>query len=280
MIGCMPESERLKEARQAFGDVNRSRESHDRRLEDFNVDIRKNSALRNRSLVLSSFAGLVTSAGLLGAASGLQHVDGRAGLPAMITGQLLLQAIAGGGAVAYTVCLALTFERIVYDVELKRELWEIENHLTGEIQEMVAIYKSQGFSEDDALMITRVFAKHRTPFANLMMVEELGYSRLEPPCPREAVVDAAVPAAVGYTMGCLLPLAPLLARRLCASRIQEVMLCTLTMGGVLVSAAQSEVFYGGYASKVKALKVIACNLSAVGVVFGAARLVSQLFRSA
>ncbi|ESL06833.1 hypothetical protein TRSC58_05486 [Trypanosoma rangeli SC58] len=276
----MPESERLREARRAFGDVNRSRESHDRRLEDFNVDIRKNSALRNRSLVLSSFAGLVTAAGVLGATSGLQHVNGRCGFPAVITGQLLLQSIAGGGAVAYTVCLALSFERTVYDVELKRELWEIENHLAGEIQEMVAIYKSQGLSEGDALTITRIFARHREPFANLMMVEELGYSRLEPPCRREAVVDAALPAAVGYTMGCLLPLVPLLGRRLCASRVQALVLCMLTMGSVFVSVAQSEVFYGSYVRNSRALKVIACNLSAMGAVFATARAASQFFSSA
>ncbi|RNF06106.1 hypothetical protein TraAM80_04102 [Trypanosoma rangeli] len=275
----MPESERLKEARRAFGDVNRSRESHDRRLEDFNVDIRKNSALRNRSLVLSSFAGLVTAAGVFGATSGLRHVNDKCGFPTVITGQLLLQSIAGGGAVAYTACLALSFERTVYDVELKRELWEIENHLAGEIQEMVAIYKSQGLSEGDALTITRIFARHREPFANLMMVEELGYSRLEPPCRREAVVDAALPAAVGYTMGCLLPLAPLLARHLCASRVQVLVLCMLTTGGVFVSVAQSEVFYGSYVSNSKVLKVIACNLSAMGAVFGAARAASQFFSS-
>ncbi|EKG04578.1 hypothetical protein TCSYLVIO_004364 [Trypanosoma cruzi] len=274
----MHEYKHLNEARRAFGNAQRSREIHERGLEKFNIEIRKNSALRNRSLVLSSFGGLLSAAGVLGATSGLQQVGGRGFARATLIGQLLLQAVTGGGAAAYTVCLGLVFERLVYDIELKRELWEIENHLVGEIQEMVAIYKAQGLSEDDALMVTRVFAKHRKRFANLMMVEELGYSRLEPPCRREAFVDAAVPAAIGYTMGCLLPLVPLLARRLCASRTHEIGLCTLALGSVFVSVVQSEVFYGGYASKLKTVKVIACNLSAVGVIFGIARVASYFFR--
>lgn len=274
MVKC--EDQRLKETRRAFGDAKLSRETHDITLENFNIDIRENSALRNRSLVLSALAGLMCSAGVLGATSCGLRTDRGGGIRTALLGSVVMQAIAGGVAVAYTTGLALVFERIVYDIELNRELWEIENHLTGEIQEMVAIYMAQGLTEDDALMVTRVFAKRKTAFANLMMVEELGYPRLEPPSRREALVDAAVPAVIGYATGSLLPLIPLGWQRPTAVRVETVGLCVLAAGGVAVSFALSEVFYGSYANRKKELKIIASNLAVMGVIFGAARLASCL----
>ncbi|ORC90282.1 uncharacterized protein TM35_000093320 [Trypanosoma theileri] len=280
-----------REACRAYGDPLRSREVHELKMEDFNLDIRENSALRNRSLVLSTLAGLISAAGVLGDVYCFPVSDGSSQALAVFAKQMLIRAILGGVAVGYTTCCALVFERVVYDIELSRELWEIDNHLTGEIQEMVAIYRAQGFSEDDALIITRVFAKHKVAFANLMMVEELGYSRLEPPSGREAVVDAAIPAAIGYAAGWILPLLPLalpgLSRRhpnirgshtaVAAVPItgHTLAISTLAAAAIAVSVAQSEVFYGGYTSTRKALKVILWNLTAAGAVYGLSRVVTS-----
>lgn len=271
------EGQRLKNARQSFGNAEHSREMHNQTLENFNLDIRKNSALRNRSFALSAFAGLVFSAGVLGTTTRLLQAGDGGIFRGVITRLLIAQAIAGGISIAYTSGLTLVFERIVYNIELKRELWEIENYLDGEIQEMVAIYRAQGLSKDEAMIVTNIFARRKASFANLMMVEELGYSRLEPPSPLEALVDAAVPAAIGYAAGSLPPFLPLVARRLSAAQVEVAGLCVLAVGTVTVSVALLDVFYGGYANRTREAKVALLNLFAVGVIFGAARMTSCLF---
>ncbi|CCD13131.1 unnamed protein product [Trypanosoma congolense IL3000] len=264
------------DARMAFGDPKRSRDVHDSRMERFNVEIRKNSALRNRALVSASLVGLSCAAGAIGALLG----SGRTRYKGMWLDQCLgpiviAHAISGGAAIAYTVCRSLAFERNVYNVELDRELWEIENHIVGEIQEMVAIYRAQGLSEDEAYSITRTFAKHPQVFANLMMVEELGYSRLEPPAWREAIVDAAIPAGVGYTAGWVLPLLPLITTGLGSARSEVLSVCTLAAGTVVVSVGQSEVFFGGYTSLRKTFESIAWNLAAVSAISGLMYVLSR-----
>ncbi|KAG8347814.1 putative VIT family [Trypanosoma vivax] len=263
------------DVRRVFGDPARSRELHDRRMECFNVEIRQNSALRNRSLVVSSLVGLTSSAGVLGALCNTSLVEhGEAARS--IT--LLVNATIGGIAIAYAVFRTLIFERVVYDIELKRELWEIDNHLGGEIQEMVAIYKAQGLSEDDATTITRIFAKHKSAFANLMMVEELGYSRLEPPGCREAIVDAAIPGTIGYTLGWMLPLFPLTIKCISVGQRELLSRCVLVIGTAAVSVAQSVVFYGSYLSVQRVAISMVWDLSATAILFGVARTAMGLLR--
>nr|CCC47223.1 conserved hypothetical protein, fragment [Trypanosoma vivax Y486] len=248
------------DVRRVFGDPARSRELHDRRMECFNVEIRQNSALRNRSLVVSSLVGLTSSAGVLGALCNTSLVEhGEAARS--IT--LLVNATIGGIAIAYAVFRTLIFERVVYDIELKRELWEIDNHLGGEIQEMVAIYKAQGLSEDDATTITRIFAKHKSAFANLM---------------REAIVDAAIPGTIGYTLGWMLPLFPLTIKCISVGQRELLSRCVLVIGTAAVSVAQSVVFYGSYLSVQRVAISMVWDLSATAILFGVARTAMGLLR--
>jgi len=58
--------------------------------------------------------------------------------------------------------------------ERKRELWECENYIEGEIEEMVKIYTDKGMSEKDASIIVTTMSKYRDIFVDTMMVEELG----------------------------------------------------------------------------------------------------------
>jgi len=58
--------------------------------------------------------------------------------------------------------------------EVKREKWEMDNNLQGEIQEMVDLFVSKhNMSEADATKIVNAYAKYPDPFLKLMMVEEL-----------------------------------------------------------------------------------------------------------
>lgn len=58
--------------------------------------------------------------------------------------------------------------------EKKRELWEVDNNLEGEKQEMVEVYKARGLSEEDSRSLTETISKNREAFVSIMMIEELG----------------------------------------------------------------------------------------------------------
>jgi len=60
--------------------------------------------------------------------------------------------------------------------EFKRERWEVDNYLEGEIREMCEIYTmKKGFSQQDAESVMRIFAKYPKAFVELMCVDELGF---------------------------------------------------------------------------------------------------------
>jgi len=58
--------------------------------------------------------------------------------------------------------------------ERRREEWECDNFLEGEIEEMVELYKAKGIQEDVAREIIVILARNRKVFVDVMMAEELG----------------------------------------------------------------------------------------------------------
>ncbi|KAG5473588.1 hypothetical protein LSCM4_03658 [Leishmania orientalis] len=287
MVDCT--SDRQYQARCAYGNVEKSIEIHGAKMETFNVDIRKNGAMRNRAMVLSSLAGLCAAAGTVAVAVGSPHwlaaLRGVRSVPCM-----LLWTVAGGVCLAYVSTSSFSFERAIYDLELRRELWEIDNHLSGELQEMLSIYKGQGLTEEEALIVTRIFARQKTVFANLMMVEELGYSRLEPPTTSEAVMNVGVPALVGFVVGVLTPLFCLMGALHSVSSSQGSStgsdcgsgvtgLSGLTtrakmlgagvfcMCNAVLSFVQTEVFFGAYAHTPELINTAVSNAVGIGSVF-------------
>jgi len=60
--------------------------------------------------------------------------------------------------------------------ERRREEWEVDNFVEGEIEEMVQLYISKGVPEDNARKIMQIFAKDKKIFVDIMMAEELGIS--------------------------------------------------------------------------------------------------------
>lgn len=276
-------SDRQRLAREAFGNPEKSMEVHGVTMETFNLDIRKNGAIRNRALVLSSLAGLCVSAGVVAVA---------VGAPDMLhtmwklrnTSKVLVWTIAGGVSIAYVVTSSFSFERQIYDLELKREVWEIENHLSGELQEMISIYRGLGLSEEEALIVTRIFARQKMLFANLMMVEELGYSRLEPPTTSEALMNAGVPAVLGFVVGLVTPLVPLMGVLTRAANVGPAGLTTraklLGVGvflacNALLSYIQTEVFFGAYAHAPVLLRTTLSNAVGIGGVYGLSYMASR-----
>lgn len=64
--------------------------------------------------------------------------------------------------------------------ERKRESWECEHYIEGEINEMVELYVGKGMSEEDASQVVGIMSKYRDIFIDTMMVEELGLMAVDP----------------------------------------------------------------------------------------------------
>jgi len=57
--------------------------------------------------------------------------------------------------------------------EKRREEWEMDNFREGEIQEMIDIYMSKGFTPEDAKLVIETMAKYEGFFVDVMMQQEL-----------------------------------------------------------------------------------------------------------
>lgn len=225
-------SSRQQEARKAVGLPASSIQVHNHPIEPFSIEIRRNSAIRDRSFVLSASLGLLHASAVLGWAAGLHvHRFGNRVCPCGGTSPSSvntftisshtpyfkggLSTLMGMGSICgsgLAVCLlaSCAMERRVYELEFRRELWEIHNFRDGEITEMVDIYCGMGLEAREARMVVDIFAKASPSiFAQLMMVEELGYPRLPPPTTGEALQHAFLPTLLGYTLGVTVPLIPL-----------------------------------------------------------------------
>eukprot|EP00698_Gefionella_okellyi_P007739 TRINITY_DN1891_c0_g1_i1.p1 TRINITY_DN1891_c0_g1~~TRINITY_DN1891_c0_g1_i1.p1 ORF type:complete len:299 (-),score=63.86 TRINITY_DN1891_c0_g1_i1:972-1868(-) len=58
--------------------------------------------------------------------------------------------------------------------ERKRERWECDNYLEGEIEEMIEFYEKKGLSNPDATRVVELLSKDKDIFVDFMMIEELG----------------------------------------------------------------------------------------------------------
>eukprot|EP00455_Lapot_gusevi_P047481 TRINITY_DN6422_c0_g1_i3.p1 TRINITY_DN6422_c0_g1~~TRINITY_DN6422_c0_g1_i3.p1 ORF type:complete len:267 (+),score=17.36 TRINITY_DN6422_c0_g1_i3:130-930(+) len=91
--------------------------------------------------------------------------------------------------------------------EKKRELWELENFPEGEIREMIELYVSKGFSQEDAQAVMNILVKNQSFFIDHMLVQELN---LMPPDPELSPARHGVAVFVSYLVAGLLPFLPLL----------------------------------------------------------------------
>lgn len=206
---------------------------------------------------------------------------------------LLLTGLLGGMGMAMLLTVNSASERHVYDLEYQRELWEIQNHVDGEREEMIEIYSGLGLAESDAALVTNVFARYSPAmFAQLMMVEELGYARLPPPTTSEAVLHAAVPTMVGYTLGLTIPLMPLflvlpwrhvgpcigITNEEAAARGTLALSAALIAAGCIAEgAARASVFLGSYAEhRTRILAALSTLTGAVSLFSGAYLVVRRL----
>jgi len=59
-------------------------------------------------------------------------------------------------------------------LERRREEWETDNFIEGEVAEMIEIYEKKGVSKENATRIMELLSKNKQAFVDIMMAEELG----------------------------------------------------------------------------------------------------------
>ena len=157
------------------------------------------SGLVVRDIVIGMADGLTVpfalAAGLTGAASISTSIIVTAGLAEIVAGSI---AMGLGGY------LAGRSDVEHYDSEYKREIYEIEELLDHEKDEVMEILETYGLTREESIPIVESLARRPKDFADFMMKFELG---LEKPDPRRALRSGG---AIGgaYIVGGLIPLSP------------------------------------------------------------------------
>lgn len=82
--------------------------------------------------------------------------------------------IADGISMGVGDYLSTKSEREYYDLEKRRETWEVNNHPKGEIDEMIEVYEKNGFSKEDSKKMVKLLSKNKKFWVKTMMHEELG----------------------------------------------------------------------------------------------------------
>lgn len=124
-----------------------------------------------KSVVFGGLDGIITTFAIVASVQGAQQ-----GLNVvLITGvaKLLGDGLAMGLGDAISEGAEISHIR----QERKREAWEYANHAEGEVREMVEIYKTKGFTEEEARTVIRTMTKkpeYADYFVDHMVLQELG----------------------------------------------------------------------------------------------------------
>ncbi|MFQ5946215.1 MAG: VIT1/CCC1 transporter family protein [Anaerolineae bacterium] len=125
----------------------------------------------------SQYIGEVVYGGLDGIITTFAVVSGVAGAQLGAPVVLILglaNLLADGFAMGTGAYLSAKSEGELYDREWEREAWEVEHFPEGERAELYEIYRSQGYSDEDAHRLVEIKAKDPQRWIRSMMVEELG----------------------------------------------------------------------------------------------------------
>ena len=163
-------SKRVEDARKAFGkkDLQAARAAHDP------AKIRR--AAEHHGGTGSQYLGEMVYGGLDGIITTFAVVSGVAGAQLGANIILILGAanlFADGFSMAVGSYLSTKSEQEYYQREKERESWEVDHFPEGERAELVEMYRSQGYSDEDAATLVTIKSKNRKRWIQAMMIEEL-----------------------------------------------------------------------------------------------------------
>lgn len=165
-------SKRLENARQAYinKDKQASAQAHDPK-------IIARAAEEQHGGEKSQYIGELVYGGLDGIITTFAVVSGVAGAKLDASVILILglaNLFADGFSMATGAYLSSKSEQEYYNKEREREKWEVDHFPEGEKQELFELYKSQGYSTDDASKMVEIKSRDKERWVDAMMVEELG----------------------------------------------------------------------------------------------------------
>ncbi|MBE0698449.1 MAG: VIT1/CCC1 transporter family protein [Anaerolineaceae bacterium] len=163
-------SKRIDEARKAFDkkDIQAAKAAHDL------AKIKR--AAEHHGGTGSQYLGEMVYGGLDGIITTFAVVSGVAGAQLGANIILILGAanlFADGFSMAVGSYLSTKSEQEYYQREKERESWEVDHFPDGERAELVELYRSQGYSDEDAQTMVKIKSKDRERWIRSMMIEEL-----------------------------------------------------------------------------------------------------------
>lgn len=169
-------SKRLEEARKAFGkgDQQASALAHTHKA--------ISQATEHHGGAGSQYLGEMVYGGLDGIITTFAVVTGVAGAQLGTSIILILglaNLLADGFSMATGAYLSTKSEQEYYRKEWQREAWEVEHFPDGERMELMDVYRSRGYSEDDASQLVEIQSREPTRWVNSMMLDELGMMKDE-----------------------------------------------------------------------------------------------------
>ena len=87
--------------------------------------------------------------------------------------------LADGFSMSAGAFLSTKSEQERYQGELEREYWEVENFPDAERQELIEIYRQEGFSEEEANQLVEIISRDDDRLVDRMMSDELGLEKIE-----------------------------------------------------------------------------------------------------
>lgn len=159
-----------RSARGAFaeGNVAKSKLAHEAKKQGVAGEEKPGEDKYLKSAIFGGVDGLTTSFAFISAA--IASNSDIVQLCTLGVAQLLAGAI-GMGVGEYLSCQT---ENEKAKWEQQRERWEVENNPTGEIEEMVDIYKGKGMAEEDARLVASTISKYEDFWVEHMMLHEIG----------------------------------------------------------------------------------------------------------
>jgi len=156
-----------------------------------------------KEIVYGGSDGIVTTFAVVAGFAGAQQMTTTYPLVVVILFGLANLA-ADGASMGLSSFLSLRSEKDLYDLERKKEVYEIANHPKLEREESIAILMNKGFSKADAESIVSLYEKNPEYYADFMMNHEL-----ELPDPRgENPVHTALATFFSFTVFGFIPLIP------------------------------------------------------------------------
>ncbi|MCI0521128.1 MAG: VIT1/CCC1 transporter family protein [Chloroflexi bacterium] len=119
-------------------------------------------------MVYGGLDGIITTFAVVSGVAGAQL-----GTPViLILG--LANLLADGFSMATGAYLSAKSEQEYYRKEWQREAWEVEHFPDGERAELIEVYRSRGYSDEDARQLVEIQSREPGRWVQAMMVDELG----------------------------------------------------------------------------------------------------------